>query len=38
LTLINAWMVMLADLMVKGWQMPGFWPALLAGALVLIFN
>jgi len=36
--LINAWMVMLADLIVKGWQMPGFWPALLTGALVLICN
>lgn len=36
--LINAWMVMLADLIVKGWQMPGFWSAVLAGTLVLIFN
>lgn len=36
--LINAWMVMLADLIVQGWQMPGFWASLLAGTLVLILN
>lgn len=36
--LINAWMIMLADLIVKGWQMPGFWASLLAGTLVLILN
>lgn len=36
--LINAWMVMLADAIVAGWQVSGFWPAILAGTLVLIFN
>jgi putative membrane protein len=35
---INAWMVMLADLLVKGWTVPGFWAALATGTLVLILN
>lgn len=35
---INAWMVMLTDLMVKGWQIPGFWASLAAGILVLVLN
>lgn len=36
--LINAWMIMLADVLVKGWQIPGFWSALFTGILVLILN
>lgn len=36
--LINAWMVMLADALVKGWTVPGFWAALVTGILVLLLN
>lgn len=36
--LINAWMVRLADLAVRGWGLEGFWTYLVTGALVLVFN
>ena len=36
--LINAWMVRLADISVKGWGIQGFWTYMVTGALVLIFN
>lgn len=35
---INAWIVMLADMLVSGWQMPGFWASLATGVIVLVFN
>lgn len=35
---INAWMLQLTDLMVKGLFIPGFWFALLASLVIMILN
>lgn len=35
---INAWMLQLTDLMVKGLSIPGFWFALLASLVIMILN
>jgi putative membrane protein len=36
--IINAWMIMLTDWVIKGWQIPGFWLALVTGIIVLACN
>lgn len=33
--IINAWMVMLADRIVAGFCIPGFWPALGTAVIIL---
>lgn len=35
---INAWMLQLTDLMVKGLYIPGFWIALLASLVIMVLN
>ena len=35
---INAWMVMLTDWLIQGWQLPGFWLALVIGIMVGLCN
>lgn len=36
--IINAWMVMLTDWLIQGWQIPGFWLALFTGVIVWLCN
>lgn len=36
--IINAWMVMLTDWLVGGFQSPGFWVALVTGIMVGLCN
>ncbi len=36
--IINAWMVMLTDWLIPGWQSPGFWLALVTGIMVGLCN
>ncbi len=36
--IINAWMVMLTDWLIPGWQIPGFWLALVTGVIVVLCN
>ncbi len=36
--IINAWMVMLTDLLIQSWQIPGFWLALVTGIIVGLCN
>lgn len=36
--IINAWMVMLTDWLIQGWQVPGFWLALVTGIMVGLCN
>jgi putative membrane protein len=36
--IINAWMVMLTDWLIQGWQVPGFWLALVTGIMVWLCN
>jgi len=36
--IINAWMVMLTDWLIQGWQLPGFWLALVTGIIVVLCN
>ncbi len=36
--IINAWMVMLTDWLIQGWQIPQFWLALVTGVIVGLCN
>lgn len=36
--IINAWMIMLTDWLIPGWQLPGFWLALVTGIIVALCN
>jgi len=36
--IINAWMVMLTDWLIPGWQLPGFWLALVTGIMGWLCN
>ena len=36
--IINTWMVMLTDCLIKGWQIQGFWLAFITGIVVALCN